>query len=204
MEAGETHLGTFDMSKLGKYSQAEMAQKMQEYLDGFNPSEKITMIDAHIELPKKAENEAYNEAKDRAGWVPGLPFRKGHWRLTPTGISAFTGKPPVASTTGPTPTSSAPSAPSTPPSGGSSGTTTSTPPKAPVGGDRAKKVRDTFGDVSEAKSNPGKYLTEHKAMLTSFQETLKENGVDITLEKIVSTIADMSEDELADLISDEE
>ena len=162
------------------------------------------MLDAHIELPKKKENQAFNDEMDAAGWVPGLPFRKGHWSLTPTGISAFTGKPPVASPTGPTPTSIAPSAPSTPPSGGSSGTTTSTPPKAPVGGDRAKKVRDTFGDVSEAKSNPGKYLTEHKAMLTSFQETLKENGVDITLEKIVSTIANMSEDELADLISDEE
>lgn len=207
MDAGETKLGTFDMSKLGKYSMKEMAAKTKEYLEGMTPSDKITMQEAHITLPKKKANEAYNAEKDARGWVAGRPFHSGHWSLTPKGISAFTGKPPVPTTGGGSSTTPTPSTPigssTTTPKTSSSDVGTSTA-STTLGTEKSKKVKETFGDVSEAKSNPGKYLTEHKEMLTSFQQSLKENGVDISLEKIVSTIANMSEDELADLISDEE
>lgn len=87
MDAGETHLGEFDMSKLGKYSQAEMTQKMQEYLDGFNPSEKITMLEAEITVPKKVANEAHNDAMDAAGWIAGAPFHSGFWATAIGGMA---------------------------------------------------------------------------------------------------------------------
>ena len=170
MDEGKTHVGTFDMSKLGKYSMKEMAAKTKEYLEGMTPSDKITMQESHIPLWKKAENEAYNAQMDAAGWIAGKPFHQGYWS------SAAKGQVPTA-------TASTPAQPNLtgakPEDNGSQSEEKKTEKTE-------QKVSDTvFGDVKKPKGlfNGNKITKEkvnytdpdQKVFFDSFYEKMKAN-----------------------------
>ena len=211
MAKGERFAGEVDLSKLGGRSQKQMQEALASYAKGFKPHGDPTLKAAKIGIAKKAWNQAYNEAKDAAGWVAGgtppRPFRKGYWRITPKAAGAlFGGGTPAVAGAGAGSSASPKSGESKPasdskPSEAKPAEEKPAESKEPLSADRSKKVRETFGNISEAKSNPGKYLSENKGMLTSLQQALKEQaGIEKTLDEIVTAIAGMTEEQLADFI----
>ena len=167
MEQGKTKLGTFDMTKLGKTSKAEMKKAMQDFLDGMTPSEKVTMKTTKISLEKKAKNEAYNVYKDSQGWIAGAPFHQGFWQTKPN----FAGtKPaqqpaqqpaPTAQTTAPAPTE-----PEEPAKEEKQGET-------PKSGKFSKKPAGLFVGKKMQKNNVNYSNPEQKEFFDDFAERVK-------------------------------
>ena len=118
-------------------------------------------------------------------------WAKDDGKAMKTFASRITGtykKPEAPKTPAPAPKTPAP-APETP-------KTTETP-KAP---ETPKATK--FGNVEEAKSNPGKYLSENKELVGKMISSLKAQGVEASGEQIVLAIAQSTPDELEALASE--
>lgn len=76
-------------------------------------------------------------------------------------------------------------------------------PKAPETPKATETPKTTkFGNVEEAKSNPGKYLSENKELVGKMISSLKAQGVEASGEQIVLAIAQSTPDELEALASE--
>jgi hypothetical protein len=105
----------------------------------------------------------------------------------------------------------------TPKSGPSTPTTPTTPttPKAPKptapkpsapSASKPEAPKSTasgkFGDISDAKNYPGKYLSEHKDLVNKMVSSLKASGVDATPDAVVSAISESSPEELDEIAAE--
>ena len=66
VEQGEQILGQIDVETLGKYSKAEMAQKLESAKKGFTPGAALDKDIAPISDEKKAANEEFNKKYDES------------------------------------------------------------------------------------------------------------------------------------------
>lgn len=107
---------------------------------------------------------------------------------TPTTTPSTTPTAPKTPTVSATPSVSKPV---------TSAATAATTPAAPKSTTSSK-----FGNVSDAKSHPGKYLSENRELVNKMISSLKANGVDATDEQVVLAISESSPEELEELATE--
>ena len=70
-------------------------------------------------------------------------------------------------------------------------------PEAPKSASSGK-----FGDISDAKNYPSKYMSEHKDLVNKMVSSLKASGVDATPDAVVSAISESSPEELDEIAAE--